>query len=182
MANPALARRLRTMPLFRDLRPKELALLTLVLKERTVEPGETIVREGDPGNSCFFVLDGEVSVQRLDDKGTAYEIARVGADGLFGQISLVDDGPRSASCVAAQETELLQLNASDFEMLFNSGSQFAFRFQEVIARHAVGLLRQSVETLKRVREGDSQTVSVPHDDYEELVLTDDLIIEEEDIL
>lgn len=143
MADPRLANQLRKLPLFADLRPKELALLTLVMKDQQCADGDVICRQGEPGDSCFFILRGEVDVIRELGSGHEQHLATLGEGQLFGQIALVDQGPRSATCRARGKCELMRLDASDFEMLFSSGSQFAFRFQTVIALTAVEQLRRA---------------------------------------
>lgn len=165
MADPATARQLREIPIFQDLRPKELALLTLVMKRGVVAAGNDVCVQGEPGNSCYFILSGAIAVLRRQSPTSYREIARLGKHELFGQIALVDQGPRSATCRAIVDTELLQLDASDFEMLFNSGSQFAFRFQELIARHAVRQLRSATRTLEKARNqrGNVDELRIAHD-------------------
>lgn len=143
MADPRLANELRKLPLFADLRPKELALLTLVMKEHKSEDNALVCRQGEPGDSCYFILRGEVDVVRELGSGHEQHLTTLGPGQLFGQISLVDQGPRSATCRARGKVELMRLDASDFEMLFSSGSQFAFRFQNVIALTAVEQLRRA---------------------------------------
>ena len=164
MADPRLANRLKRMPLFADLRPKELALLTLVMKDRALKPGDVICREGDPGDSCYFILSGTVEVYREDQSGGVQHLANLGESQLFGQVALVDQGNRSASCRAVTEVEIMQLDATDFEMLFSSGSQFAFRFQTVIAQTAVQQLRSANARLNellstRNRDGSEDDLS-----------------------
>jgi CRP/FNR family transcriptional regulator len=166
MADPATARQLKEIPIFQNLRPKELALLTLVMKRKQFPAGTDICVQGEPGNSCFFILEGGISVLRKQSSDSYREIARLGPHELFGQIALVDQGPRSATCRAVVDSELLQLDANDFEMLFNSGSQFAFRFQELIAKHAVKQLRSATKTLEEARTqrlGNAEQLRTAHD-------------------
>lgn len=65
--------------------------------------------EGMPGDTCYLVLDGEVSVRRTGD-----EIRRVGPGVLVGELAIIDDKPRSASCVALTPLRLLQIDAYEF--------------------------------------------------------------------
>ncbi len=146
MADPRITARLKRMPVFADLRPKELALLTMVMHEVRASPGEEIVTEGAEGDSCYFVLSGEVGVYK-NAGGSERYVATLGENQLFGQIALVDAGPRSATCRAMSAVHLLRLSNEDFEMLFNSGSHFAFRFQALIAHTAVEQLRKANERL-----------------------------------
>lgn len=141
MADPRIAPRLRQMPLFADLRAKELTLLILVMEHIHLRSGDVIFREGDEGDSCYFILSGAVDVELPGASTTQRALATLRENELFGQIALVDDGRRSATCIARGSTELLQLHRGDFDALFQSGSQFAFRFQAVIAQTAVQQLR-----------------------------------------
>lgn len=143
MADPHIAARLRRMPLFQGLRPKELALLTLVMRELHLKPDELLFRQGDIGQECFFILDGAIEVSREQPGAANRTVSVLGKNDLFGQIALIDSRERSATCRALEATHLLRLGAHDFEMLFHSGSQFAFRFQTMIAQSAAAQLRQA---------------------------------------
>lgn len=146
------------MPLFADLRPKELALLTLVMQDAAFSQGEVIFRQGDAADSCFFILSGNVDVESEYAPKHARNLATLGPGKIFGQIALVDEDPRSATCVARTDVEALKLSRDDFDMLFTSGSQFAYRFQSVVALAAVEQLRHANYTLNQllgpVEEGD----------------------------
>jgi PPM family protein phosphatase len=83
---------LRRIPLFEHLTYREHSEVLAVAHTRVFRDGELVVREGDPGGDLFVVLDGEVSVEQH-----GLPIALVGAGGHFGEMGLVDAGPRSAS-------------------------------------------------------------------------------------
>ena len=137
----------REMPLFAELTPKEVVLLGMVLKERDYQPGEWLCRGGEPGDGCFFIGDGEVEIIKRAANQAQAVIGRAGKHATVGQISLIDDGPRSASVRAKTRVEVLRLDRGDFEALQASGSQFAYRFQLAIARSATAQLREANQTL-----------------------------------
>ena len=137
----------REMPLFADLTPKEVVLLGMVLKERDYQPGDWLCREGEPGNGCFFIADGEVEIIKKAANQSQAVIAHAGRHATIGQIALIDDGPRSASIRAKTRVEVLRLDRGDFEALQESGSPFAYRFQLAIARSAAAQLREANQTL-----------------------------------
>lgn len=137
----------REMPLFADLTPKEVVLLGMVLKERDYQAGDWLCREGEPGDGCFFIGEGEVEIIKRAANQAQAVIARAGKHATVGQISLIDDGPRSASVRAKTRVEVLRLDRGDFEALQASGSQFAYRFQLAIARSAAAQLREANQTL-----------------------------------
>jgi CRP-like cAMP-binding protein len=62
---------------------------------------------------------------------------------LFGLVSAIDSGKRSASCVTTGPAKLLKLSDKDFDHLFASGHRFAFQIVDLVARQLVGHLRQT---------------------------------------
>jgi small-conductance mechanosensitive channel/CRP-like cAMP-binding protein len=76
--------------------------------------GETIVRQGDPGQSMFIVCSGAAAVVLEPDR---QQVARIGPGGYFGEMSLLTGDPRSASVVASGDTSVLELDAALFRAL-----------------------------------------------------------------
>lgn len=99
------------VPFFRDLGAATIADIAQILKPQAVEKGRTIIRRGDPGDCMFFIVSGEVEVR------LAPEPRRLGPGGFFGEIALITGEPRSATAVAAKETQLLALDIADFRQL-----------------------------------------------------------------
>lgn len=90
---------------------RDIAAATAV---RRYGSGESIVRQGAPGESMFVVCTGTVAV--LVDPG-AREVATIGAGGYFGEMSVLSGEPRSATVVARGDASVLELNASVFRTL-----------------------------------------------------------------
>jgi len=88
---------LRRIPLFEHLTYREQNEVLAVAQTRTIPSGATVVREGDPGGDLFVLLEGQVSVEQ-----GGLPIAVVRAGGHFGEMGLVDAGPRSASVRALE--------------------------------------------------------------------------------
>jgi CRP-like cAMP-binding protein len=80
--------------------------------EVTFPAGTTIVRQGDPGDALCIIAEGVVEVIR-DGK----VVGRLTAGDYFGEISLIDGGPRSATVVAVEDVRLLTLGSADFESI-----------------------------------------------------------------
>jgi hypothetical protein len=91
------------VPLFRPLDAAQRALLARRMTGRTYAPGDEIVRQGEEGLSLFVILDGEVQVVRASGSGEEVEIARIGAGGFFGEMTVLDGLPRSATVRALTE-------------------------------------------------------------------------------
>jgi flavin reductase (DIM6/NTAB) family NADH-FMN oxidoreductase RutF len=91
-------------PVFSTLPPAVLERITARGAERTFEAGETVVREGDPGDELYVILEGEARVQR---GGTA--VATFRPQEFFGELAVFDDRPRSADVVAATALRALAI-------------------------------------------------------------------------
>jgi CRP-like cAMP-binding protein len=86
-----------------------------------------IVKQGDPGDAMYLVLEGEVRV-RLVIAGKESILAVLSAGEFFGEISLFDHGARSADVVANEDSTLLKISAGDFQRLANEAPDLATPF------------------------------------------------------
>ena len=100
---------LARVPLFSALSKKELQTLGRASDEIEVDPGKVLCEEGKPGHEFFLILDGKAAVKR--GKKT---IATLDAGRYFGELSLLDRGPRSATVVADSPMTLLVLGQREF--------------------------------------------------------------------
>lgn len=105
---------LTTVPLFASLDPAEVAAFTLLLRERSYPKGSVILFEDDPGDSLFIVREGRVKVVLVSEEGREVILGILGVGDHFGELSLIDDEPRSAHVVAMEDSTLLALRREDF--------------------------------------------------------------------
>jgi CRP-like cAMP-binding protein len=84
------------------------------------EPGQTIFREGEQGDSMYVVLEGEVEI-RVKDR----VIDTTGAGGIVGEMALVDGRPRSASAVARTACKVVPVNERQFNFMVQETPFFA---------------------------------------------------------
>ena len=115
---------LRNIPIFDNLGRAELTSLTEIGNYDTAEAGRTLFKEGDPGDTAYVVLLGEIDVVRSDDEGHDVVIATLGAGEVFGELALIDGEPRSASAVAKVESQLFSIGRDDFIRLMSSSPRF----------------------------------------------------------
>lgn len=99
----------RSVRLFMGLSDRQLS--SVLRSARAVEfaPGDRIVTEGSPGDSFFLIRGGTV---RVTAGGT--EVARLGPGGYFGELALIDQGPRSATVTAETQTTTVEIPSSGF--------------------------------------------------------------------
>jgi CRP-like cAMP-binding protein len=88
---------------------------TLVLKRLPV--GALVIREGEPGNSFFFVAGGQLKVFATDGLSRQTELARLGENAVFGEMALLSAQPRSASVGCLSECDLLEVGRQSLAAL-----------------------------------------------------------------
>jgi CRP-like cAMP-binding protein len=114
--------------------------LALCQKLQSVEigPNQPICSEGDQGEHAFFLLSGAVRVTR-----NRKTLQQLGPGAMFGMVSVIDEGRRSATCVAEGPARLLSLSKRDFDNLFLAGNRFAFQMVDLVSRQLVAQLRST---------------------------------------
>jgi CRP-like cAMP-binding protein len=103
--------------LFEGLSQADLHALAEICRPRTLAAGEWVTRQGAPGNELYIVCEGMVEVLRdtPGDPAPPRAVVNLGRGQIFGEMSLVDRGPRSASVRAAQDNTLVQvIDGDDF--------------------------------------------------------------------
>ena len=103
-----------------------------------VAPGEAICLEGEQGEDAYFLISGEVQVTR-----NAQMLHRLKSGAMFGMVSVIDEGRRSATCTAQTAVRLLRLTKPDFDHLFMAGNRFAFQMVDLVSRQLVAQLRSA---------------------------------------
>jgi CRP-like cAMP-binding protein len=89
---------------------------------RKLAAWEVLCDEGDAGDEMWFLLRGTIEVQRKDLTGKLRELGTIEAPALIGHMALVDRSPRSATCVAQTDLELVVLDSSVYERLLGEGT------------------------------------------------------------
>jgi CRP/FNR family transcriptional regulator, cyclic AMP receptor protein len=118
--DPSLAAFLRSVPVFRDLKGPSLDVLYEFLEERRWKVGETICTEGDLGRTMYVIREGEVEVSRVSTRGSPVTFVRLGPGECFGEMTLVEQQPRSATCVVKKSAMTYSLTNLDLWHLYKS--------------------------------------------------------------
>jgi CRP/FNR family cyclic AMP-dependent transcriptional regulator len=106
---------LAEIPLFSLLDEQERAALAERLDDASFPAGTTIFHTGQPGDALYVVRTGEVEIFFHSDTGDRILLETATAGGFFGEISLLDGGPRTASAVVTKDAELLVVDREDLE-------------------------------------------------------------------
>jgi CRP/FNR family cyclic AMP-dependent transcriptional regulator len=111
---------LQHVPLFAGLTVNELIEVASIAKEVPYPAGSKIISEGDHGDYAFVVVDGEVLVHRGD-----LQIQKLGPKEVFGEMSVLDGQPRSASVTSISRTLILRIDQRDFLNLLTAHTSIA---------------------------------------------------------
>jgi len=103
------------IPVFAHLTPEQLEPLAKKVHEVTYEPGDRIVRQGDPGDRFFAIRSGRVVVEHELPSGLLHEVAHLNPGDCFGETALLENAPRSATVRALTPVTVAVLSRSDFE-------------------------------------------------------------------
>jgi CRP/FNR family cyclic AMP-dependent transcriptional regulator len=112
-----------------------------------LKPGETLFHAGDPGESLFVVRSGSIELFIKDNVGQKIVLTVAEEGDLFGELSLLDSGPRTATAVALTDLELLVLDRDDLLLLFQKRPDAALNMlaaMSAMTRKADELLRTRV--------------------------------------
>ena len=120
MAQEGTLERLREVPLFSGFSNRDLERVAEIAKQVEFQPGKQIARQGESGIGFHMILEGEAEVS-VD--GTSH--GRLGPGSYFGEMSLLDGGPRSATVEAATDLRTVSMTSWDFNALLDRHPQLA---------------------------------------------------------
>jgi CRP-like cAMP-binding protein len=139
---------IRQAAIFSDLTDDELAHVVEICKEQRFKFGQTIFREGEPGNRLYLIAEGEVRISR-DVPGSGEEALAVLKKGAcFGEMSIFDRSERSTDAIANTDTNLLTITRSDFEIMLDFNRDIAYKVLWAVVRLLSTRLRQTNDNLR----------------------------------
>ena len=115
---PVSIAQLREIGLFGALSDDVLEHLVATLPPRRIAAGEMVFKEGDPAREMYVLLEGEVEVLKKSRRGRDQRVAILGPNDCFGEMSVIDMQPRSASVRALAPTRILRISTEDMDALY----------------------------------------------------------------
>ncbi len=134
---------LQHVRLFQNVEKKDLERIAQSFKERTFNPGDVIAEEGSSGIGFFVIEDGTAKATHGD-----IVVAELGPGSSFGEVALIDEGPRSATVTAESELKCWGLSAWEFRPLAETNATVAWNLARIVAsyvRLAAGELDKELE-------------------------------------
>ena len=132
--------------LFEHLTDEDRAVLAGLVDSRELAQGDLLFRAGEPGESLFVVRSGEIELSIKDTTGQKIVLHVARSGDVFGELALLDQGARTATALALEETVLLELDRSDLLVLFQRTPPAALRLLA-----AMGKMTRRADELLRTR-------------------------------
>lgn len=125
---------LNRVPLFAGLPPEKLASLEALTLRRSFKRSEVVFHKGDPGDTLYMIVQGQVKIVLPSDTGEEALLGVLDEGEFFGELSLIDEQPRSATIVATEQTETLVLRREEFLKFVVSSPELAIDMMRVLSR------------------------------------------------
>ncbi len=150
---------LPSIPLFSDLPRLAFIDVTQRARVRNVEAGQTIIEEGDEGDSMFAVVSGCVEVRRARADGEPQALAQLMEGAVFGEMALVSAAPRTASVVALEKTTLLELGRDAMQAVIKVYPSVGRILEKFYRERLIGSLLRSTTLFRLIPAEDRAVVA-----------------------
>jgi MFS superfamily sulfate permease-like transporter/CRP-like cAMP-binding protein len=141
---------LREIGLLHAFKPADLAALETCLTARSYPKGSVVFAEGDPGEELFFLLRGAASAYLQQKGGADIRLVTFAPGTVFGELAILDAGPRSASIRADSDLHCAVLSRADFAALSQRAPDVAIKLLASLGRELSGRLRRANRTIHQL--------------------------------
>jgi len=135
---------LRTVPLFEGLAFRDLKKIELIAHERTFMPDEVVFHERQPGTGMYFIKKGLIELTKTVNEERV-KIAELGEGEFFGEMSLIENYPRSAQATAVVRTEVLGIFRPDLFDLIDRNPRLGSKILLKLSERLANRLRKTTE-------------------------------------
>lgn len=122
------------VPLFHDLTKRELQVLSANCREREYPAGAALLRQGETGVGLFVITSGRVQVTQESATGETRDLGAFERGAVLGEMSLLDDLPRTATVTATEPTRALVIPVWDFRAALREAPEIAIKLLGVMSR------------------------------------------------
>lgn len=167
----------------RVLSDEELDRIVPLLSERHYQPRQNLFATGDPAERVYLVLQGRVKVYQVADNGKEVILDIVGRGDVVGDMAIVENGERTASAQALEDTIAVSISWEDFSHLLQQSPRLGFVMVELMARRLAGMQRtfanmvskpvsaRLADTLLARAEGTSIRIGLTHQELAQTIGT-----------
>jgi len=141
--------RLHNVPIFAPLSDEETKKLSSASLVRVFAPGEAIVRQGQKGKSMFVIHRGSVDVQ-IKEEGTTKSLLKLREGDFFGEMGLLTGEPRTATVLAEEETEVLEIDNLCLKPILEENRQLVEDLSHIVGKRRASLYKTEKESEKNI--------------------------------
>ena len=146
---------LRRVPMFAEIEPAKLKLLAFMSERVGFDPGKPLMRQGDPADAAYLIIDGHAEVV-LETSGGPVIVATLGANEFVGDMGILGNVPRTATVRAKDRVIALRISKEPFMRRVREFPSMAVAIMQELAERLESTnnqLRGALAEVKRLREG-----------------------------
>jgi CRP-like cAMP-binding protein len=146
---------LRRVPMFAEIEPAKLKLLAFMSERVGFDPGKPLMRQGDPADAAYLIIDGYAEVV-LETSGGPVIVATLGANEFVGDMGILGNVPRTATVRAKDRVIALRISKEPFMRMVREFPSMAVAIMQELAERLESTnnqLRGALAEVKRLREG-----------------------------
>lgn len=140
------------VPLFSGLNRRELKRIARIAHQRQYAQGERLFQIGHPGAAMFVIMSGKVDIVIPQQEQSDLLLASLAAGSFMGELALLDDTPRSASAVAAEDSQVIAFFRSDFNRLIEKETAIGSKVLKELAQIIGQRLKVTNQQLSELRQ------------------------------
>lgn len=134
MKNNDLITFLKEVPLFSHLDEEDFQQLTAICTEKKFEKGQTIFYEEDSGTGFYIIISGQVKIVMLSNDGREHILGLLRERDFFGEMSILDGEPRSATAIALVDTKAISITREDFTKVLRNNPDISIKIMFVLCK------------------------------------------------
>ena len=152
LALPDIILKLKPVEIFEDLNVNELAAVASATEEVAFDTNEIVIKEGDPGDTLYLIVEGEVAVIKTETDGTELTLDHISEGDHFGEMALFEDIPRTASIRTLKPSRMLMLHKQEFHEMVREYPHIALKICRVFSGRIRKLHHKISDTEKKTQQ------------------------------
>lgn len=141
---------LKNIFLFKDLDAEEVSQIINISEIKSFSKDQVIFEEGEEGDAVYIVIEGAVRVSKMIPGMGEENLTILGPGQYFGEMSLIEDAPRSATIIAHKDCSLLFIGKEDFRRLLEENKEIAYKLLWIFCRTLCSRLRETNDKLSGI--------------------------------
>jgi CRP/FNR family transcriptional regulator, cyclic AMP receptor protein len=145
---------LRRVPIFAEIEPARLKLLAFMSERVGFDPGKLLMRQGDPADAAYLIIEGDVEVV-LETPAGQFVVATLGANEIVGDMGILGNSPRAATVRAKDRVIALRISKEPFMRMVREFPSMAVSIMQELAHRVESTNNQlsgALAEVKRLRE------------------------------